>query len=404
MKCRICATYTRQFLDLGYVPLPEEFRDKKELGKKIHKFPLGLSVCTLCNHVQLNQQIDPTLIYKENYYYDYSITTTGLSHWMKLADIIQNKYIHTLSDMVIDIGCNTGLTLKLLQDKGTKVLGVDPATRLTDIARQNGISVVDEFFSEKVAECIKNKNGNAQVIISTNTLDHVENLYDFLTGVAGLLSHKGYFIIEVPYFPDMMTKLSHVVYHQQVNYFTMSNLRELLKRYGFEIISAEKIPIHGGSVRVIAGFSGQHTKKTAQSRFVKSEKEIYENFDIKLRKFTSSIKKQRDVFVKFVREEKRKGKTIGALGASAKGITFLNYCGLGKEEIDFIAEKSPLKQGLYTPSGIPVLSDLDIAGRNPDYLVILAWNFADEIRNNLKKIIPGNTQYVLPVPNIKIYK
>lgn len=397
-NCRICNSATKKFLDLGATHPPEEFRKKGELKKPIATFPLGLAYCVKCGQVQLSFEIPPDTMYKENYYYDYSLTKTGLKHWNQLAKLIYKKYKLKKSDLVVDIGSNTGMLLSIFKSLDLRILGVDPATNLVQIARKRGIPTINDYFSPQVAKKIVKKYGKAKVITCNNTFDHVDNLHHFMEGIATLMTDDGIFIAEVPYFKSLVKNLTHVVYHQQIDYLLVKPFAQLFNAFNTEIVDCKEVPFHGGSIRLYVGFKGKHKVNRRVTQFIKSEEALFKNREKVLKKFAEGVLKQRNDFGSLLKKLKKEGKSIAAVGASAKGNVLLFYSGIGRDVIDFLTEKSPLKIGRYTPSGIPVVADAELFKRQPDYAVLLAWNFKDEILKNLRSYTKNGGKFILPIP------
>lgn len=396
--CRICGGKTKTFLDLGRTPPPEEFRTKQELSDPISTYPLGLAFCPACGQVQLRHEIPPDVMYKENYFYDYSLTKTGLKHWKSLAKLLYKKYHLTKLDLVVDMGSNTGMLLSLFKDLGARIMGVDPATNLVNIARDRGIPTINDYFSPTVARQIVKEHGKAKIITCNNTFDHVDNLYEFMEGITILMDPKGVFVIEVPYFLTFATTLGHVVYHQQIDYLLVKPFQRLFGAVGTEIIDCEAVPFHGGSIRLFVSFKGAYPVKRRVGGFVKREDRVFANREKMLAKYAKGVLVQRDRLVALLKKLKKQGKTIGAVGASAKGNILLHYSRIGPDMIDFITEKSSLKIGRYTPSGIPVVDDNYLLKKQPDYALLLAWNFRDEIFKNLKAYIQAGGKFIIPIP------
>ncbi len=400
-KCRLCASDTIQFLDLGRVALPEEFRSKKERLKPILTYPLGLAYCNSCGHVQLTHKIQKDQIYKKNYFYDYSVTLSGKQHWQSLAKLLSKKYLGS-SDLVVDIGSNTGLLLSFFKKFGIRAMGVDPAPRLATIAKKNGILTVADYATPRVAKKIVDRYGQATVITCTNVFDHVDDLQVIMNAVKILLKPEGIFVIEVPYFFNMLKNINHIIYHQQIDYVMIKPLILFLKKFNMSLQDAQLIPIHGGSIRLFIQNSPELLPSIRLQKLLLAEKSYFRNQKKLLQSFAKAVYKQRDLLKLTVHRLKEKNLTIAGVGASAKGITLLNYCGIGNETIDFITEKSTLKIGRYTPSGIPIYSDKTLIQKKPVYALILAWNFLEEIKENVKKYHTQGGTFIVPIPYLHI--
>ncbi len=304
------------------------------------------------------------------------MTKTGQKHWQNLA----HKYARP--GLVVDIGSNTGALLQFFKAEGMQVRGVDPAMKLVNIARRQGIPTTCSYFNSKV---VKKIGQQAQVVTCTNTFDHVADLHEFMRALVQLLDPQGVFVVEVPYFPHMATNLSHLVYHQQLDYLQLSVFVPFFEKYGLILVDWEEVSMHGGSIRLVLQFSGA--------------KKPFKEKPINLVKFAKKVEKQRDNLIKFVKTAKKAGKKLVGIGASAKGVTLLNYAGLDWRDLDFITEKSPLKIGRYTPTRIPLVADGELITHQPDYALLLAWNFADEIVNSLKKY---KGKFIRPIPTLSL--
>lgn len=396
--CRLCNSRVKQFLDLGIVPLPEEFRSKGQLRDPVRRYPVGLSYCISCHHVQLTTPVSAKTIYQKNYFYDYSVTRTGLTHWHKLASQIVQKYHLSKNDLVVDIGSNTGTLLSLFKTKGVQILGVDPATKLAEIAKRNGIPTMVGYFTPSIARRIVKKWGNATVITATNVFDHVESLHEFVSAVTILLSPNGTFIIEVPYVPRMLLHHMHMPYLQQIDYMMITPLIPFFNAHNLKIIDAREISIHGGSLRLTVSWRDRKPTAPGVIKLIAFEQDLLKNYPGQLVTYAKDLQTQIHALSNWVHLKKALGKHIAAVGASAKGITLLHYARLGSNDIDFITEKSPLKIGRFTPTGIPVVSDTFFLKQQSDYALILAWNFTAEVKKNLKAY---TKTWVIPIPKLR---
>lgn len=397
MTCRLCQGQMKKFLDLGKTSLPEEFRAKKELTLPVRKYPLNLAYCLRCFHIQLGDIVPADVIYKQHYYYDYSVTKTGLKHWRALARSLNKRFKLGKKDVVVDVGSNAGTLLSFFQRQGLTVLGVDPSIQPVRLAIKRGIPTINEYFTPGVAQKIVRKTGPVKLVTCTNTFDHVEDLAQFVKNVVTLLSKDGVFVIEVPYFPVMLRELTHVVYHQQIDYMTLKPLIRFFEPFNLEIFDCRLVSMHGGSARLFVGFRGRHRIEQSLRLLLSQEPILSEKV---LSHFAQKIFRQRNNLAVLVKRLRAQEKTVAAIGASAKGITLLNYCGLDHCDIGFITEKSPLKIGLFTPSKIPVVADDQLMIQKPHYAIVLAWNFQEEIIKNLKRNNSKKPRFIIPIPKI----
>lgn len=403
-ECRICGSKVKQFLDLGNSHPPEEFRTKQELKRPIKTVPLGLSYCPKCGQVQLSHEMPADMMYKQNYFYDYSITKTADKHYSELLNRIEE--VKTIKGSIfVDIGSNTGKLLELAKEKGAKIQGVDPSPKPIRIAREKGIPTIGSYFGKSAAHKILIDRGQADIISCNNVFDHVSDLNKFMEGISMLLVVDGIFVIEDPYFLTFYKTLNHTVYHQQIDYILIKPFNKFFESHGMEIFDCERIPYHGGSIRLFVGFKGAHKVSRHVRDFIREEeKTVLKNEARNLERFAWRLLNQMDEMVRKITELKLNGATIAGVGMTAKGNTLLYYSDIGPKAIDFITEQSELKVGRYTPSGIPIVAESELAKRQPDYAILLAWNFSDELFKKMSVYTKKGGKFLAVVPRLKLLK
>lgn len=401
MMCRVCANnHLTKFLLLGTMPLANSFLSEKELLLKEKKFPLEICFCKNCNLVQLNYIVPKELMFK-NYVYASSTTNTFREHFGKMAETIKKSFLLNETSLVVDIGCNDGVLLKGFKNLGTKVIGVEPAENIANIAKQNGIETINDFFSKSVAEKIIGLKGYADAVTATNVFAHVDNIKEFIENVKILLKKEGIFIIEVQYLVDMLEKLTFDnIYHEHLSYFSLISLQNFFKANGMVIFNVERVDTHGGSLRAfIKKSEGKYRINNAVDELLEYENRIGINNFETYRRFSDKVYHVRDKLSGCFKNIKSKGSSIAGYGAPAKGNTLLNFCQIGADYIDYIAEDNPLKIGLYTPGmHIPVLNSQTLYEKKPNYVLILAWNFAKEIMMKTKKLTEKGVKFIIPLP------
>jgi SAM-dependent methyltransferase len=403
VTCRICSSdKVEKFLELGPTPLANSFLSESQLTGKEEEFPLDLCLCPVCGLVQLGYVVPPEKMFR-NYLYVSSTSKTLSAHFVQLAAEIVEMV--PKGSLVVEFASNDGTLLKNFAGTGIKALGVEPAENVAKIAVENGVETICEFFNEESAKAIAVERGRAAAIIGTNVFAHVPDLHGLLNGVGALLADDGTLVLEFPYLADMVGKLEFdTTYHEHLSYFAVAPLVRLFDMHGMVIVEARRTTMHGGSLLLFV-------KKTAggarQGQSVDALLEMERASGLAdisaMNAFAAKVHSLKDGLVGLMREIKSQGKTVAAYGAAAKGNTLLNYCGLGKETIDFIADKSPLKQGLYAPGNhVPVVPPEEIMARKPDYVLILAWNLADEIMTQLSTYRAGGGKFIIPVPEPRI--
>jgi SAM-dependent methyltransferase len=393
-------TELSQFLDLGFTPPADQFLRRDQLNEPEISYPLRVAVCTSCGLVQLTHVVSPEILYRHDYPYEASITRTGQKHWEEFATTIVNRFQLGAGDLVVDIGSNVGVLLDAFRSAGTRILGVDPASNIVRIAEKRGVETINEFFNPDVARNIVAEKGAASIITGTNVFAHVDDLDAFMSAIDILLSPKGVFIFEAPYLVNLIKNLEYdTIYHEHLSYLSAKPLGAFVKRFGMQVFDIQERDIHGGSFRVFISREGQVPVSPVVEEFVARE-EAMGLYDLaKLRDFSVAVESNRQELTWLLRRLKHEGRRICAVSAPAKGMTLLNYCRIGTETLDFVTEKSSLKIGRVTPSAhIPVVPDEELLGKKPDYALLLAWNFAEEIMENLKDYSRAGGKFIIPIP------
>ncbi|WP_354107438.1 class I SAM-dependent methyltransferase [Bradyrhizobium sp. LB14.3] len=394
------------FLDLGEMPPADQFLHKHQLSEHRDAYPLQVAVCEECGLIQLNYVVPPEILYCDDYPYESSTTTAGRRHWGEFARTTTRLLGLTKDDLVVDIGSNVGVLLQMFKEQGTKVLGVDPAANIAEIANKNGIETVAAFFNSESAKKVVASKGQASVITGTNVFAHVGDLHDLMQAVSILLAERGTFIIEAPYFLELLHSLEYdTIYHEHLSYLSVKPLVRFFKQFGMEIFDVQLRDIHGGSIRLFVRKIGVSTSPVApivEQMLANEEREKIYELDT-LRKFAQGVANNRLALRAMLTGLKQSGSKIVAVSAPAKGMTLLNYCGLGSDFLDFVTEKSRLKLGRYTPGmNIEVVPDDMLLKHQPDYALLLAWNFAEEIMNNLKEFSDRGGKFIIPIPTPRI--
>lgn len=402
-RCRMCRARTKKFIDYGKVPLSEEFRTKSKLNTPIVTFPLTLEYCESCCHVQLGITVDQNKIYKHNYFYDYSITTTGRKHWASYAKYISQRFKIKSDDFVVDIGSNTGILLSSFASYSKNLIGIDPSSKHVKMANKKGIPTICDYWGGELCRQELKKYKKPRIITCNNTFDHIQDLDGFMNYLVQRLDSKGVFIVEVPYFVSFSTKLSHAAYLQQIDYMSVKPLNKYLNKFGMEIFDCKEFDFHGGTIRFYIGFHNIHKVGIQVGKYVRYESRLFKNPQVYFNDFKSRLQTRRAVIKRFFTKAARDKKIVAGLGASAKGITMLNYCEITKEDMSFITEKSELKIGRYTPTGIPIVDDKYLKKHVPDYLVILSWNLKREIVDKIAYLLREDIKIVTFIPKVAIY-
>jgi SAM-dependent methyltransferase len=390
-----------KFLDLGFHPPSDEFLRREQLREPSVHYPLEVMLCKDCGLAQLSHIVSPEILYRHDYPYESSMTKTGQSHWAEFAQTTAERLKLCREDLVIDVGSNVGVLLKAFTDNGVRTLGVDPASNIVLIALRRGIETINEFFSIDVARQILSSKGQATVITATNVFAHIDDLANFMKAIDLLLNENGTFIFEAPYFVNLIKHVEYdTIYHEHLSYLSIKPLIPFFKQFSMEIFDIQQRDIHGGSFRVWVARNGKKPISPIIDELLQQENKLGIHNIETMSKFSLEVQKNRQDLLWLLRRLKHEGNRIAGVSAPAKGMTLLNYCRIGTETLDFVTEKSKMKIGRFTPgSHIPVLSDDTLLEQAPEYALLLAWNFAEEIMNNLCRYRENGGRFIIPIPN-----
>ncbi len=403
--CRACMSQNMfMFLDLGMHPPANQFLKKENLERE-EKFPLPAHTCLECGLIQIPDYV-PADFFRD-YLYVPSFSTTMHKHFGDYAKLIQDRFINDPSQQVLDIGCNDGLLLIHCQERGLATLGIDPAANLSDAPRAKGIEILNEYFGAEMGQEVRQSHGAMQVITTSNTFNHIDDLHSFMSGVKALLADDGAFIVEVPQALTLVENNEFdTIYLEHVSEFSVKSFIEICKFFDMVVFDVKPIPVHGGSMRVFM----QHKDcarpiNTHVDEWLDREHEakLFERETyVALAKRVNTI---RDDLLSLITRLKGEGKSVAGYGAPAKSCTLLNYYGIGPEHLDYLADKSTMKQGLYSPGmHIPIVSPSVLEEQQPDYVIILAWNFADEIIAEQTTYQARGGKFILPIPEPRIFE
>lgn len=391
-------------LDLGNQPHSDWFPTQEELSSPEIRYPLRLVSCQNCGLLQIDYFVNPVTLYQQDYLYQSSTTATGRDHYKKAARQICDAGSVQEESLVVDIGSNVGVLLQGFKDMGMQVLGVDPSPVASAEATNNGIETLVDFFTEAVADTILATKGEAAVITGTNVFAHLHDIDSAVKGMKKLLGSKGVLVIEAPHAQSLIENVEYdTIYHQHIGYLSVRPMISYLAKMGLELFHVEKLSIHGGSLRYYVGHPSDH-KITEEVQKILDEEVISGIYSLNvLSQFAEKTAKQKKDLLELLVRLKKEGKRVVAISTPAKGNTLLNYCQLGTHLIEYATEKNALKIGRYTPgSRIPIKSDAHLIEDAPDYAIILAWNFSEEIMAQMTEFANGGGRFIIPIPTPKI--
>jgi SAM-dependent methyltransferase len=407
-SCRLCKkTDLSKILELKPTPAGNNFLTREEKLKNDEPiFPLELYFCKSCYHLQLGHVVNPNHLFKDNYHFVSGTSQVNVNHFEHYAEEVVSRFKLKKNSFIVDIGSNDGTCLKAFKNRGMRVLGIDAAKNIAKIANDNGIETKSAFFSKQLALNIKKQYGAPDLITSHNALAHIEDFSGVIDAVASLMDQKSIFIFEVGYFLDVFQNLwFDTIYHEHLDYHTVAPLKKFFRSMGMELFDAKRIDIQGGSIRNFVQMSkGRHQKNNSIEELILLEKNEGLTNVSDLKVFQSRIDYAKDNLSQLLRDIKERGGSIAGYGAPTKSTTLMNYFELDKGLIDYIIDDNPLKQDKYSPLlHIPVVSSDHLLGDSqPDYLLILAWNFAESIIEKVKNSNNFTGKYIIPLPNAKI--
>ena len=404
-RCRSCGENALEpILSLGKVPLANSLLTKEQLKDKEKFFLLELVFCTACTTVQITKTIPPANLFADYLYFS-SFSDTVLNN----AKRISRKMVEMLAldekSFVIEIASNDGYLLKNYCNKDIPVLGIEPAINIAGFANKQGIDTRAEFFSLDLAQELEKQDKLADVIHANNVLAHVPDINDFVSGLSLILKPEGIAVIEVPYIKDLIEHVEFdTIYHEHVFYFSLTALKRLFERHGLTFLDVERIPIHGGSLRLFVVHQSESSRSSSNADQILQEETDWGVNQLSLyQDFSSQIENLKSDLLKILSELKRNGKKIAAYGASAKGATLLNYFGIGSETLDYVVDRSTAKQGLYTPgTHLPIYAPKRLLETKPDYTLLLAWNFAPEIMRQQSSYFDQGGRFIIPIPELRV--
>lgn len=404
LSCAFCkAPLEHTFVDLGKTPLANRYLTKEMLTQPEPSYPLHARVCEKCLLVQVEPAVEA-----EEIFGDYAYFSSFSSSWLEHAKRFTQGAIQRLNlgpkSRVIEVASNDGYLLKNFVAAGIPCLGVEPARNIAEIANKAGIPTEAVFFGKETAKRILARDGAADLMVGNNVLAHVPDINDFVGGFAALLAPKGAISIEVPHILKLIEQTAFdTIYHEHYSYYSFFTLEKIFAAHGMQIFDVEELTTHGGSLRIWACHNNAHAVTPAVEKMRQKEAAAGINRLDGYRGFEAKVKQICQGFSDFIKQNK--GKQIVAYGAAAKGNTLLNVCGIKSDQIAYVCDLNPAKQDHYLPgSHIPIFPPEKIKQTKPDFVVILPWNIANEVTQQMKEITTWGGQFVTAIPSLQTKK
>ena len=406
-KCRLCAQPLQHtFVNLGMSPLCETYLTAEQLDLAETFYPLHTYVCEHCLLVQLREYVAPKDIYHEYPYFS-SFSDSWLAHAQRYCDLVQKRFKLNQQSLVMEIASNDGYLLQNFVKQQVPCLGIEPAANVAKVAVAHGVPTVVKFFGQKTADFLVQEYGKADLLIGNNVLAHVPELGDFISGMRSLLKPSGVITMEFPHLQKLIQENQFdTIYHEHFSYLSFHVTQAAFALHGLTIFDVEQLPTHGGSLRIYAKHSDNVALPIADSvaTLCMQERECGADQISSYLSFEKQVCETKWKLLEFLISAKREGKTVVGYGAPGKGNTLLNYCGIRSDLLAYTVDKSPHKQGKFTPgTHIPIFAPEHIFTTRPDYVLILPWNLAEEISQQMAGIRAWGAKFVVPIPNVHVF-
>lgn len=404
-ECRLCGDpLVTSFVDLGMSPLCESILTFEQLDQMEPYFPLHVFVCDNCLLVQLHQYVKPEFIFSEYAYFS-SYSTSWVEHARKYCCTIKDRFGLDSASKVYEIASNDGYLLQHFLKLNIPVTGIEPAANIAEAARKRNVPTLVEFFTLALSQRLVSQGHRADLIVGNNVLAQVPDINDFTAGMAHMLAPNGVITLEFPHLERLVDQNQFdTIYHEHFSYFSLVTIDRLAQRHGLKLFDVEELATHGGSLRVyLCRIDATHEPSPAVAALIEHEREIGFKDIQTYQQFGSRVHRTKRKLLSFLIQCKTAGAKVCGYGAPGKGNTLLNYCGIGRDFLEFTVDRNPYKHGRYTPGmHIPIHPISAIDDARPDYLLVLPWNLKDEIVAQMRYVADWGCKFIIPIPEVHV--
>ena len=403
LNCRICNVAVQPFMTFGKMPIANGFLNPEDFATE-YFYELKPVFCENCLTFQIAEQPDPKKMFHSNYAFFSRTSTHMVNHFRSYSDWIISEHLSSPDPFVVEMGSNDGAMMENFSKQNIRHLGIEPSENVAEEARKYGINTLCSFFNLETSQKIVSEHGCADALIAANVMCHIPDLHGVAKGIDYLLKPEGVIVFEEPYLGDMIENTAYdQIYDEHVYMFSAHSVRNIFKKYGFEIIDIKPQKTHGGSMRYVLARNGKKTisKNVEKKITYEDEKKLHlkETYD----RFREKCELSRKNLVNLLQQQKKDGKRVVGYAATSKSTTILNYCEIGPDLIEFISDTTPIKQGKYSPGvHIPVHSYHKLQSKYPDSLVLFAWNHKEEIMAKESSFLESGGEWITYVPHVSL--
>jgi methylation protein EvaC len=405
--CRLCGSSAlRQFIDFGDCPLAGAFLKPEQVVDE-RVYPMAMQFCTSCTNVQVGTVIPLDVLFK-NYFYFSSAIQTLRDHFGLLAAEVSERFVKHGESLVAEIGCNDGVFLRHLAARGIRNVGVDPASNVVASITDPGVIAINDSFGARSAAGVVAEHGKADVVVSSFSFAHIDDMHDVARGLDLLLSQRGVFVFEIYYLGIVLEEMQYdMMYHEHMSYYTLACLERFLGQYGLEVFEVRRIPLRSGTLRFYAQRRESGTQPTSPS--VQQHRGYEKSAGLTdfetYRGFGAKVEQTKIDLLSLLDSLKAKGKSLIGYGASGRATTIMNYCGIDGRYLDFVVDDAPAKHGFLTPGQhVPIRpwSAVEALRAKPDYALVFAWPFIEEVCRRRKDYLDSGGRFIVPLPQVKV--